>query len=652
MRDLLRNQMIIDDEGSIVVNTRSRRTLNGSLVSIDYSSYQAIRSLRIHRLIFRPLAVTLFVLYFHGNLRRSAHLSKRNLHNPYWAQPIKAKANNDNSPTESDPQLQGWEPKQYPDPKSEPNRCGIAYLVNTNPLFLLDENETSLRLCDPDWVLGGVYLEQIATSMADFRKRFSSFHYEGNGDFEQADFGQSFSEEDFGVEYDEDDDDDEGIEKLSNDSKAIVYDAPSSDLANNFISFEENMVELAVATVRKMNIPLVLEQGSYYSYEDEDDMVNDAAQIFASSLHHQWWQGWGENGILIFLSIQDRVCFISTGSAISTILPWWRLEHIVSSMKPDLHHRDYAHALLTAIDEISAMLRGGPPTMADRFHDFMARFGIVIAFAMFTFIFGAWGEFRERRKRWQYAESRSKLTPVEREKARLLQREFKSQSCPICLEKFDYGEDLFLGDETRQLPEMTVLENEDKPSSLKRVDSFGIPLCGGDRKTIKLLRCGHIFCESCWKGWIHSGYGNPCICPVCRQDIGKSSKNRRRRRNETQSSEDYDRTPLISNTPRREIHGSRYTTSYDAMGIMSSRVQSTNQEETEREDAMYRVLRTSLSEPRDSSNTWESSNGYLRLTQPITSSLRQEDQRNGDDPREESRSLLSNNAQRSNWFSR
>ena len=321
-------------------------------------------------------------------------------------------------------------------------------------------------------------------------------------------------------------------------------------------------------------------------------------------------------------------------------------------MKPDLHHRDYAHALLTAIDEISAMLRGGPPSMADRFHDFMARFGIVIAFAMFTFIFGAWGEFRERRKRWQYAESRSKLTPVEREKARLLQREFKSQSCPICLEKFDYGEDLFLGDETRQLPEMTVLENEDKPSSLKRVDSFGIPLCGGDRKTIKLLRCGHIFCESCWKGWIHSGYGNPCICPVCRQDIGKSSKNRRRRRNETQSSEDYDRTPLISNTPRREIHGSRYTTSYDAMGIMSSRVQSTNQEETETEDAMYRVLRTSLSEPRDSSNTWDSSNGYLRLTQPMRSSFRQDDQRNDDDPREESRSLLSNNAQRSNWFSR
>ena len=650
MRDLLRNQMIIDDEGSIV-NTRSRRTLNGSLVSIDYSSYQPIRSLRIHRLIFRPLAVALFVLYFHGNLRRSAHLSKRNLHNPYWAQPIKAKANNDNSPTDSDPQLQGWEPKQYPDPKSEPNRCGIAYLVNTNPLFLFDENEASLRLCDPDWVLGGVYLEQIATSMADFRKRFSSFHYEGDGDFDQADFGQSFSEEDFGVEYDEDKDD-EGIEELSNDTKAIVYDAPSSDLASHFISFEENMVELAVATVRKMNIPLVLEQGSYYSYEDEDDMVNDAAQIFASSLHHQWWQGWGENGILIFLSIQDRVCFISTGSAISTILPWWRLERIVSSMKPDLHHRDYAHALLTAIDEISAMLRGGPPSMADRLHDFMARFGIVIAFAMFTFIFGAWGEFRERRKRWQYAESRSKLTPVEREKARLLQREFKSQSCPICLEKFDYGEDLFLGDETRQLPEMTVLENEDKPSSLKRVDSFGIPLCGGDRKTIKLLRCGHIFCESCWKGWIHSGYGNPCICPVCRQDIGKSSKNRRRRRNETQSSEDYDRTPLISNTPRREIHGSRYTTSYDAMGIMSSRVQSTNQEETETEDAMYRVLRTSLSEPRDSSNTWDSSNGYLRLTQPMRSSLRQDDQRNDDDPREESRSLLSNNAQRSNWFSR
>jgi len=63
---------------------------------------------------------------------------------------------------------------------------------------------------------------------------------------------------------------------------------------------------------------------------------------------------------------QDRVSFISTGSGISTVLPWWRLDHIVASVKPDLRHRDYGNALLRAIDDLSNMLEAGPPTLSDR----------------------------------------------------------------------------------------------------------------------------------------------------------------------------------------------------------------------------------------------------------------------------------------------
>ena len=327
-----------------------------------------------------------------------------------------------------------------------------------------------------------------------------------------------------------------------------------------------------------MNIPAVLRQGSYYTYEDEDDMVNDAAQIFARFLYDSWWRDGcnghepsdpyssgrrtdcasSDYGILIFLSIQDRVCFISTGSSISAILPWWRLEHIVTSMKPDLRHRDYGHALLTAISDLSDMLDKGPPTMADRLHDFMARFGVVIAFAIFTFFFGAWGEYRDRRKRWQYAESRSKLSTVEREKARLLQKEYHTRVCPICLDPFDCEENDSLEDVDPKKDTGRDIQNEGsshdsstgynnntsssegtraggaEPSSrsksgMKRVDSYGIPLRGMDHRKIKLLRCGHIFCDTCWKGWVHSGHGNPCFCPVCRQDVGKSSKKRSRR---------------------------------------------------------------------------------------------------------------------------
>jgi hypothetical protein len=272
-----------------------------------------------------------------------------------------------------------------------------------------------------------------------------------------------------------------------------------------------------------MNLAAVLREGTYYTYEDEDDMVNDAAQVFARNLHDAWWNSRAscsqsssscgdssEYGILIFLSINDRVCFISTGSAVASILPWWRLERVVGNMKPDLRLRDYGAAILHAIQDLSELLLAGPPTLSDRLHDFGSRFGVVIGFAIFTFFFGAWGEYRDRRKRWQYAEVRSRLTKADQERARVLQSQYKTVHCPICLESFQSIED--------------IDDDVEKDScNTKHGDSLDIPLRGNDSRPVKMLRCGHIFDETCWKAWVNSGYGNPCICPVCRQDVGKGT---------------------------------------------------------------------------------------------------------------------------------
>eukprot|EP00536_Pseudo-nitzschia_multiseries_P004926 jgi/Psemu1/323669/estExt_fgenesh1_pg.C_870014 len=407
-----------------------------------------------------------------------------------------------------------------------------------------------LRLCDPDWVLGGVYLEQIAQKMHDFSDRFGD-----NTNQRRTTIG--FSES--------------GGDLVTTSEQEQEPPARTPTLG----------ISLAVATVRKMNIQAVLrEEQMFYAYGDDDDMVNDAAQIFARSLHTQWWNtrnsnsnsnsnnrpdsqkteddepdkkqsdpkeveeepskhgGWYSNqisdpvnnnnskdkdkdfGVLVFLSIQDRVCFISTGNAISTVLPWWRLEHIVASMKPDLRHRDYGNAVLTAINDLAEMLDAGPPTLQDRLHDFLARFGVVIAFALFTFAFGAWGECRDRQKRWQYAEMRSQLNAVDREKARLKQKKFQTTSC---------GAGVTNEEASGNSGTKGSSSSSERKELMTRVDSYGIPLNGADRKKIKFLRCGHIFCESCWASWAHSGHGNPCICPVCRQDVGKTSKSKQRK---------------------------------------------------------------------------------------------------------------------------
>jgi len=97
-----------------------------------------------------------------------------------------------------------------------------------------------------------------------------------------------------------------------------------------------------------------------------------------------------------------------------------------------------------------------------------------------------------------------------------------NEQCPICLEPFDRTPEK---DESAECDIASVDSSEKRRNQkLKRVDSFGIPTIGSDDKPIKLLRCGHIFDLSCWQMWVDSGTGNPWICPVCRQDIGRPKR--------------------------------------------------------------------------------------------------------------------------------
>lgn len=191
------------------------------------------------------------------------------------------------------------------------------------------------------------------------------------------------------------------------------------------------------------------------------------------------------------------------------------------------------------------------------------------------------------------------------------QKQFQTISCPICLEPFDANDHdhdtVNTGDNMTILTTSTSTinsiinddiddnatrhETKNKISTttnkkLPRVDSYGIPLFGPDNKKIKYLRCGHIFCESCWKNWVHSGHGNPCICPVCRQDVGKiSSKSKRRRRRERRlaaveaegvtTSREEEEIPLLSSSsppPARDEEHQQYDEDEDNDEELAERI--------------------------------------------------------------------------------
>jgi hypothetical protein len=96
-------------------------------------------------------------------------------------------------------------------------------------------------------------------------------------------------------------------------------------------------------------------------------------------------------------------------------------------MKPYLQNGQIGDALFKGIEDLSKLLITGPPSFVDRVNDFLERFGVVILFTIFTFVFATWGECRDRRKRLFLSERRSRMTAPERERARLLQVEFRSQ---------------------------------------------------------------------------------------------------------------------------------------------------------------------------------------------------------------------------------
>ena len=97
-------------------------------------------------------------------------------------------------------------------------------------------------------------------------------------------------------------------------------------------------------------------------------------------------------------------------------------------MKPDLRKGQTGEALGIAIDDLTQLLRQGPPSFLDRLDDFVERFGVVIAFTVFTFVFATWGECGDRRKRFFSAERMSKMNSAERAKAQQLQKAFQTKS--------------------------------------------------------------------------------------------------------------------------------------------------------------------------------------------------------------------------------
>jgi uncharacterized membrane protein YgcG len=270
------------------------------------------------------------------------------------------------------------------------------------------------------------------------------------------------------------------------DPAGILTDQQREDLALRMqesgasipISGKEVEVQMAVVVVDRLDMKL-------YPRNMQED---EAAEQLARSFHDAWGVGHetesGGTGVLFFLSIYDRVVYISRGGALDRVLNNGRIDDILHQIRPTMRRAKFAEGLMLAIDEAVVYIEKGEPTWKETIMGFFQIQNAFIFVWVGILITALTSAYRQRREERIYAQAASQLSEIDRAQAEALQGQYEATSCPICLESF-------------------------KSSTV-----------GSDDQPIKLLRCGHVFDESCWSEWVSSGRGNVTKCPICKIDIG------------------------------------------------------------------------------------------------------------------------------------
>jgi len=279
-------------------------------------------------------------------------------------------------------------------------------------------------------------------------------------------------------------------------------DAKDSKQSIADIDNAEFPVQIAVAVVEGIGI-----------WNDDIDCENDVdieeiAGQFATSLHNKWGIGQeiipidkddstennsgGGTGVLVFLSVRDRVVFISVGGALGHLLTSGRIDRIIhNAMRPDLKQANYELGLTKGIDAIIELLKKAEePSVFERSRDKWFNTNTIVVFIWTIFVIGngAFQRWKRQREQRIYAKAAIRLSELDRARAEALRGTYRrTASCPICL------------------------------------DDFSSTVLGSDGHPIQLLRCGHVFDKTCYQEWVSSGCcGDVTKCPMCRADVGFS----------------------------------------------------------------------------------------------------------------------------------
>lgn len=195
--------------------------------------------------------------------------------------------------------------------------------------------------------------------------------------------------------------------------------------------------------------------------------VQGAAGEFARQLHDRWGVGDREknDGVVIFLSTDDRVVYISAGKGLESRLSPAVVEYVVSGMKPFLKAADYGGAIEYAVLSIEDVVENGSGNSESKKRRTRTLFAAFLSVPLLAMLIDYFK--KKRRKRVQKCTESFSLI-----------YDGDDSSCPYCLDSYNTS----------------------------------------DKKKQK-LSCGHTFCVPCVSELLRVSGDSTGTCVICAEPL-------------------------------------------------------------------------------------------------------------------------------------
>ena len=306
---------------------------------------------------------------------------------------------------------------------------------------------------------------------------------------------------------------------------------------DNFLSFEGgNVVEGYINKIETCEIAVVIVNKISEMFVGTST-IEFASQLFARQLHDSWGVGKADknDGVLIFLSIEDRSVYISVGKGIISMLNRYVLDSVINHMRPSLRSKNYGQAIERAILEIDYILKGESLPMNSNQNSDVSSYVFPTLFGM-AFVVVIYYAAKEMQRVRRLKQGQAALNRFISEISDVKGSKYFTTTCPICLE--DFPRKHSISDSSR--PSMmegtdpsTSLDSENPNYSSTRPATAQSDTYAADSgntnntnpKRAMSLRCGHMFCYTCLQEFLKkSSLQERLLCPVCRKPMDGSTE--------------------------------------------------------------------------------------------------------------------------------